>query len=74
MNKKKLLHDFAAHALKENESSELKGGRNYVPTSSGSHGYINWDDIDIRQEGFVVNANTPVILRVSKTSVHPFGN
>lgn len=74
MNKKKLLRNFSGNALSEKQSVELKGGRNYVPTNSGSHGYINWDDIDIREEGFVVNANTPAILRVSKTSMNPFGN
>lgn len=33
---------------------KVKGGKNYVPGSSGSYGYINWDDVDIRDEGFAV--------------------
>ncbi len=74
MTKIKLLHDFAKNRLTEKESSEVKGGRNYVPSNSGSHGYVNWDDIDIRQEGFVVNANTPAILKVSKPTLHSLGN
>jgi hypothetical protein len=74
MAKIKLLHDFFKNRLTEKESHEVKGGRNYVPSNSGSNGYVNWDDIDIRNEGFVVNSNTPVILKVSKTSLNTFGN
>jgi len=67
MAKIKLLQDFFKNGLTENESNEVKGGRNYVPTNSGSYGYINWDDIDIRQEGLVLNTDTPASLNISKT-------
>ena len=73
MAKIKLLQDFFKNFLTEKESSEVKGGRNYVPTNSGSNGYINWDDIDIRQEGFVIS-NTSPILKASKMSLNSFGH
>lgn len=47
---KKLL-DFAQHALTPRESNEAKGGKAYVPTNTGSTGYINWDDLVIREGG-----------------------
>ncbi len=58
MANKKLLSDFRQHSLTEQESLQIKGGRNYVPTSSGSYGYINWDDLDPRGDnGLVINPN-----------------
>jgi len=54
MAKKQLLKDFTKNALTKEEALKVKGGKNYVPGSSGSYGYINWDDVDIRDEGFVV--------------------
>lgn len=74
MAKTKLLLDFFKNRLTENESSQLKGGRNYVPANSGSHGYVNWDDIDIRQEGFVVSPHVPAVLIVSKSASNSFRN
>lgn len=44
----KKLNDFAKNELTQKESLEVKGGKAYVPTDTGSMGYINWDDVDIR--------------------------
>ncbi len=54
MANKKLLKDFSKNVLSKKQALKVKGGKNYVPGSSGSYGYINWDDVDIRDEGFVV--------------------
>jgi len=54
MANKKLLKDFTKNALSKKQALKVKGGKNYVPGSSGSYGYINWDDVEIRDEGFVV--------------------
>lgn len=45
----KKLNDFFGKALSQQESIEVKGGKAYVPTDTGSMGYINWDDVDIRE-------------------------
>lgn len=47
---KKLL-DFEKNALTAKESETLKGGKAYIPTNTGSAGYINWDDVVIREDG-----------------------
>ena len=47
----KRLLDFAKNILNQQESNEVKGGKSYVPTDSGSVGYINWDDVEIREDG-----------------------
>ena len=52
---KKLL-DFAKNALNTKESDTVKGGKAYIPTNTGSVGYINWDDVDIREDGFDVSS------------------
>ena len=51
----KKLNDFAKNALSQQESLEVKGGKSYVPTDTGSVGYINWDDLVIREEGLVTS-------------------
>jgi hypothetical protein len=45
----KTLLDFAKNSLNAQESNAVKGGKAYVPTDSGSTGYINWDDVVIRE-------------------------
>jgi hypothetical protein len=45
----KKLNDFVGKALNTKETNEVKGGKAYVPTDTGSLGYINWDDVDIRE-------------------------
>lgn len=52
MKKKLTLKDFRSQTLDRKEALKTKGGRNYIPSTSGSFGYINWDDVDIRNEGF----------------------
>ncbi|MAT53237.1 MAG: hypothetical protein CMN32_02070 [Saprospirales bacterium] len=52
MKKKLTLDDFRSQALDRKEARKTTGGRNYIPSTSGSFGYINWDDVDIRNEGF----------------------
>ncbi|MCC6723753.1 MAG: hypothetical protein IT258_04540 [Saprospiraceae bacterium] len=48
----KKLNDFMGKALNQKESTEVKGGKAYVPSDSGSVGYINWDDVIIRSNNF----------------------
>jgi hypothetical protein len=48
----KQLNDFMGKALNTKESIEVKGGKAYVPTDTGSVGYINWDDVVIRETNF----------------------
>ncbi len=47
----KTLLDFAKNVLDQQESKAVKGGKSYIPTDTGSMGYINWDDVEIREEG-----------------------
>lgn len=51
----KKLNDFAKNALSQQESLEVKGGKAYVPTDTGSVGYINWDDVEIRDNGLMTS-------------------
>lgn len=51
---KKLL-DFVKTAITQQESKAVKGGKSYVPTDTGSIGYINWDDVDIREDGLTIS-------------------
>ena len=51
----KKLNDFSKNALSQQESLEAKGGKAYVPTDTGSVGYINWDDVTIREEGLMTS-------------------
>ena len=51
----KTLLDFAKNALNQQESSAVKGGKSYVPTNTGSVGYINWDDVIIREDGLTTS-------------------
>jgi hypothetical protein len=51
----KKLNDFAKNALSQQESLEVKGGKSYVPTDTGSVGYINWDDLVIRENGLATS-------------------
>jgi hypothetical protein len=49
----KKLNDFLGKALNAQESVEVKGGKAYVPTDTGSVGYINWDDVIIRENNYL---------------------
>lgn len=51
----KKLNDFAKNELTQKESLEVKGGKAYVPTDTGSMGYINWDDLVIRENGLATS-------------------
>ena len=51
MAKKKLLQSFLKNTLNTKETDKVKGGRSYVPTTTGSYGYVNWDDVTIREPG-----------------------
>jgi hypothetical protein len=64
MAKDKVLFDFLKNALSEKESLEIKGGRSYVPTNTGSYGNINWDDITIRNGGFASPASSFVVKKL----------
>ncbi|MCB0522546.1 MAG: hypothetical protein H6577_16040 [Lewinellaceae bacterium] len=60
MAKKKILFDFLKNSMSEKESLEVKGGRSYVPTNTGSYGYINWDDVVVRGDGVSGSNQNPV--------------
>ncbi len=64
MAKKKILFDFLQNTLSEKESLEIKGGRSYVPTNTGSYGNINWDDITIRNEGVASSTSSFFLKKV----------
>lgn len=64
MAKMKLLQDFSKNALTEKESKEVKGGKSYVPSNTGSVGYINWDDVGIRDNEFVPSTSSGVQLNL----------
>ncbi len=52
----KKLIDFVKNTLGNKESEAVKGGKAYIPTDTGSVGYINWDDVEIREDN-VVSSN-----------------
>ena len=71
MAKKNVLQNFTSYSISESESKALKGGRsnNTVTINTGSFGFINWDDIDVRGSGFVVSTEQSAgILKTSKKS------
>lgn len=51
----KTLLDFVKSSLTQQESKAVKGGKSYVPTDTGSVGYINWDDVEIREGGLATS-------------------
>lgn len=65
MAKKNILHDFTSFTISNKETDNLKGGRNRIPINTGSYGFINWDDVDVRDPGLVINigANAVPIVR-----------
>ncbi len=62
MSKKSLLSKFAKNILTEKESKSVKGGRNSPTINTGSYGFVNWDDVEIREPGIVVVNNNSVAL------------
>lgn len=66
MAKNKQIKDFFQNALTEKEAQSVKGGKNYVPSNTGSMGYINWDDVGIRESGWAVSASSGTIITNSK--------
>lgn len=61
MAKKRLqFRDFQNATLKNEERLQVKGGYNKIPSSIGSTGYINWTEVDIRDEyGISINNGNP---------------
>ncbi|MEO1258320.1 MAG: hypothetical protein AAFZ15_05970 [Bacteroidota bacterium] len=56
MAKNNLLQNFAKFTISESASDTLKGGRsnNNIPINSGgSYGFINWDDVGVRNPNIV---------------------
>ncbi len=49
MAKKNVLKNFANYSITKKESDNLKGGRSSNPINTGSTGFINWDDIEVRR-------------------------
>ena len=62
MYKNSLLKKFANKVLNNSESKAIKGGRNSTPINTGSYGFVNWDDVEIREPGIVVVNNNAVAL------------
>ena len=48
MAKKNSILNFAKNILGKEETKALKGGRSYEPNVTGSYGWVNWDDVDVR--------------------------
>ena len=57
MAKKNLLKRFSKNILSNQKANTVKGGRSYEPNVTGSTGWVNWDDVDIRRPNISVNAN-----------------
>ena len=55
MAKKNVLQDFAKFTVSESTCDTLKGGRsnNSIPINTGSYGFIDWGDVEIRNVGIV---------------------
>ncbi|MCR9288660.1 hypothetical protein N8684_00775 [bacterium] len=52
MARKKLqIEEFRSNAITKNEAQEIKGGYKQTFGGSSSTGFINWDEIEIREEG-----------------------
>ncbi len=64
----KKLNDFLGKALNTQETNEVKGGKAYVPTDTGSVGYINWDDVVIRENNF--QTSTSESMKAGLTTSH----
>jgi hypothetical protein len=52
--KKTIIEKFESKAISNDEAKDLRGG--YKPSfgGSGSTGFINWDEIEIREEGYKI--------------------
>lgn len=55
MAKKNTILSFAKNILSQKETKTLKGGRSYEPNVTGSNGFVNWDDVDIRRPNIVAS-------------------
>ncbi|HFA48195.1 MAG TPA: hypothetical protein ENJ95_04165 [Bacteroidetes bacterium] len=66
MTKKKILFDFMKNRLAENETKKVKGGRSRIAINTGSVGFIDWDDVIIREPNMVSNSTSIGI------SINPF--
>ncbi|HFB99480.1 MAG TPA: hypothetical protein ENJ53_01620 [Phaeodactylibacter sp.] len=55
MSNKNTFRDFTNCSIAEAETDAVKGGRsnNSIPINTGSFGFINWDDIDVRSSGLI---------------------
>ena len=66
MTKKNVLQDFVNYSISQSESDTVKGGRANNPINTGSFGFIDWGDVEIRNPGFVVTANTAASIEMKK--------
>ena len=57
----KTLLDFLKNSLDQQESNAVKGGKSYVPTDTGSVGYINWDDVTIRDNEILTTSSAGIL-------------
>lgn len=68
MTNKNILLKFKNNSLSPQASKRVKGGRNnnIIPVNTGSYGFINWDDIDVRNEGIVSSAGQSIGISLKK--------
>ena len=66
MAKKNSIQNFAKNILSKKETNALKGGRNYEPNLTGSFGWVNWGDVDVRAPNFTSPSQGTAIFNLQK--------
>ncbi len=62
MAKKNVLQEFERFTITKKESNGIRGGRSRNPIDTGSFGFVNWDDIEVRDPGVVIVTGANVKL------------
>ena len=64
MAKKNVLQDFIDYSIANEECSAVKGGRANTPVNTGSFGFIDWGDVEIRNDGVVSSISSAAVVGV----------
>ena len=64
MAKKNVLQDFTNYSISIEETNTVKGGRASNPINTGSFGFIDWGDVEIRAGGMVSTATSIAVAGV----------
>lgn len=64
MAKKNVLQDFMNYSITNEECSTVKGGRANTPVNTGSFGFIDWGDVEIRDGGVISSVSSVAASRV----------